>query len=237
MKRVCLLTGASGLLGTAFVERSAEHYEIVAVHHSRPVRFATQDQLFVDPLSPRTDIPSNEHAVHAVRADLSRQSELDRVLEEALGRFGRVDVLINAAAHRHWSSLLDPAALREVERTLAINVLAPLRLALSLAQRSWREDIAGNVASNRNVINISSSAGLYMYPDQGQALYATSKAALNHLTYHLASELWDIGVRANGVAPDTFPGRVSIEDVLDAVLEFDSSEATGEVRELVPVAP
>lgn len=42
--------------------------------------------------------------------------------------------------------------------------------------------------SNRNVVNLSSTAGLFVYPDLGQSVYAASKAALNHLTYHLASD-------------------------------------------------
>jgi NAD(P)-dependent dehydrogenase (short-subunit alcohol dehydrogenase family) len=230
MKRVCLFTGASGLLGTAFLERYAHCYEVVAVHHTSPIQFATQDQAFVDPLLPETELPANGHAVHAVCADLSQAAEIDRVLEVALRQFGRVDLLISAAAHRQWSSLLDPAALRQAERTIAINVLAPMRLAIGLTLRFWGEDPEGNVEANRNIINISSTAGSYVYPDQGQALYATSKAALNHLTYHLASELWDVGVRVNAVAPDTFPARVSIDEILDAVLEFDRSAATGEVR-------
>ena len=79
-----------------------------------------------------------------------------------------------------------------------------------------------------------------MYPDLGQALYASSKAALNHLTYHLASELWDIGVRVNAVAPDTFPGRVSIDDIRTAVtlgahplidtIAVDGDRVTVEIR-------
>lgn len=40
MTRVCLLTGASGPLGTALIERYADRYQIVAVHHRRPLYFA-----------------------------------------------------------------------------------------------------------------------------------------------------------------------------------------------------
>jgi len=48
----------------------------------------------------------------------------------------------------------------------------------------------------------------------------------------MASEFRDLGVRVNAVAPDTFPGRVSTAEVLDAVLAFDKSQQTGQV---VPV--
>lgn len=235
MSRICLLTGASGLFGTAFIESFAERYEIVGVHHHTPIAFATQEQKFVDPLEPWTPIALNDRAVHALEANLSRQSDVDRVVETVLSRFGRVDLLVNAAGCRHWSPLLAADALAPAQEVFEVNALAPLRLSVALAQRFWQFQQEANVEANRNVVNISSSAGTYVYPDLGQTLYAASKAAVNHVTYHMASELWDIGVRVNAVAPNTFPGRVPIEDVLGAVLELDEADVTGEVRELTGV--
>ncbi|HEY7388469.1 MAG TPA: SDR family oxidoreductase [Bryobacteraceae bacterium] len=232
MKRVCLLTGASGLLGKAFIERYACHYQIVAVHHRTAIAFATQDQEFIDPLEPEREIGANSHAVYAIRADLSKQHEIDRVVAEAAAQFGRVDLLINAAAVRYFSPVLKPGGLDGAERLFEINLQAPLRLSVGLAQALWRSNPADNLRLNRNIINLSSTAGLFIYPDLGQALYGTSKAALNHLTYHLASEFWDIGVRVNAIAPNTFPGIVATERVLEAIAAFDAGTQTGEVLSL-----
>jgi NAD(P)-dependent dehydrogenase (short-subunit alcohol dehydrogenase family) len=233
MRRVCLLTGASGTFGRAFISRCAADYHIVAVHHWTPIDFATQDQIFIDPLQPAADIPANDAAVYAIRADLSHPEEIARVVGESLAAFGRIDWLVNAAARRGWSPLLSPAALASAASTLDLNVLVPMRLAVEVAQRFWRADPEANIANRRSVVNISSTAGLFVYPDCGQAVYATSKAALNHLTYHMASEFWDLGVRVNAVAPDTFPGRVPTEDVLDAVLAFDRSDKSGEITSIM----
>ena len=232
MKRVCLLTGASGLLGTAFIERYAEQYQIVAVHHQHAVQFATQEQVFIDPLFPSRELPANNQTVDSIRADISKPEEINRLIHEVIVRFGRIDLLINCAAIRAWTNLLKPGAVDAAEMILNINVLGPLRLCVGLAQNFWRQDADANVRFNRNVINISSTAGLFVYGDLGQALYGMSKAALNHLTYHLASEFWDIGVRVNAVAPDSFPGRVATEDVLQAIINLDASEATGQVLPL-----
>lgn len=232
VKRVCLLTGASGPLGTAFVERYADRYEIVAVHHRRPVYFATQEQEFVDPLVPEREVAANARRAHAIRADISRREHIDAVVQEALEAFGRVDLLVNAAAVRSFSPLLVGGADAGAADLFSVNVLAPLRFSLSLARTFWRADSEANIQFNRNILNVSSTAGLFVYPDTGQALYASSKAALNHLTYHLASELWDLGIRVNAVAPDTFPGRVSIDDVLEAMVAFDESAETGHVLPL-----
>jgi NAD(P)-dependent dehydrogenase (short-subunit alcohol dehydrogenase family) len=207
----------------------AERYAIAAVHHRNGVQYATQDQRFVDPLEPERDVPANRTAVHSVRADLSQPREVDRVVAEVVDRFGPVDLLVNAAARRSFGHVLGAGCLDPADTVMSVNVLAPLRLCVALARACWQADPEANLAGNRNIVNVSSTAGLYVYPDLGQALYATSKAALNHLTYHLASDLWDIGIRVNAVAPDTFPGRVPIGDVVEAILALDASDRTGQV--------
>jgi NAD(P)-dependent dehydrogenase (short-subunit alcohol dehydrogenase family) len=225
---VCLLTGASGPLGTAFIERFGAAYEIVAVHGRRPVYAPTQNQEFVDPLAPGTRVAMTARRVHAVRADLATSAGIEAVVTETVEAFGCVDLLVNAAAVRRFA----PLRTADADGVFDVNVLAPLRLTLSLASSCWGSDLDENVRRRRNVVNISSTAGLYVYPDSGQGLYATSKAALNHLTYHLASELWDFGIRVNALAPDTFPGRVPTERVVDAIVALDDSDATGQVLPL-----
>jgi NAD(P)-dependent dehydrogenase (short-subunit alcohol dehydrogenase family) len=232
LRRVCLLTGASGPLGTAFIERCADHYEIVAVHHGRPVYAATQNQSFVDPLNPAADCASNRHRVHATKADISDRESIDGVVDEVLDTLGRVDLLINAAAVRQFAPLLAATTEAAAETVLRVNVLAPLWLSLGLARAHWRDNPDANVKLNRNVINVSSTAGRFVYEDLGQGLYATSKAALEHLTYHLASEFWDLGIRVNAVAPDTFPGRVPISEVVDAIVALDESRDTGQIVQI-----
>jgi len=233
VKRVCLMTGASGSLATAFIQRYADRYRIIAVHNRHPVQFAAQDQEFVDPLAPSHRVAANEHAVHSVRADLSEADGVARLVSEVVAQFGSIDLLINAATMRSWSPLLEPGALDAAEAVLRTNVLAPLRLSVTIAQHLWQSDPAGNQRANRNIINISSSAGLFVYPDQGQTLYSISKAAVNQLTYHLANEFWNIGVRVNALAPDSFPGRVAITEVLEAIIDLDASEQTGQVIPLL----
>lgn len=229
MKRVCLLTGASGLLGRAFIARHAEQFEIIAVHRHNDLWVASQELNFVDPLDPERLLVENLRQVFSVRADLSSPEEIDRLTTAALDRFGQVDMLINAAAYRRWSGLLDDWALDDAEWHFAVNVVAPLRLAVSLADKFWRTRGDENVAANRHVLNISSTAGSFVYPDLGQTLYSASKAALDYATYHMAAEFWNIGIRVNGVAPNTFPGIVPTERVLDEMLALDKSTDTGRV--------
>jgi len=226
-KRLCLLTGASGTFGTAFIERLAERYDIVAVHYRHEVMFASQDQIFIDPLDPSIPIGANRHPVRTIRADLANVAAIDRLVEEAGG--GPVDLLVNAAAIRSSSPLLAYDALQHAETTIGVNVLAPLRLSVRLAQTQWRQCPDANVQSNRNIVNILSTTGLAVYEDHGLAVHAASMAALNHLTCHLASEFWDIGLRVNAIALDPFPDRATIDEAVDAAADLDVSARTGHV--------
>ena len=198
----------------------------------RTPRDSFHQTLFVDPLDRRRALAANSQRVHTIRADISRLENVEATVQETLDAFGRVDLLVNAAAVRRFSPLVLNGAGEDAEEMFKVNILAPLRLSLSLAKTFWHVDPPMNVQLNRNIVNISSTAGLFVYPDTGQALYASSKAALNHLTYHLASEFWDLGIRVNAVAPDTFPGRVSFDEVLDAIIMLDESDGTGDVLPL-----
>jgi NAD(P)-dependent dehydrogenase (short-subunit alcohol dehydrogenase family) len=231
-KRVCVLTGAGGRLGSAFCSAYSDTYDIVAVYRNKPPPVPSQDQRFIDPLHPSLELSENRHEVFAVRADLSRTGEAERITELALARFGRVDLLVNAAADSVWAPFTDPVLLDSAERQFVINTVAPLRLSAALCRMFWRHRPDENAELNRNIVNISSCAGYYVYPDTGQSLYAATKAALNQLTYHMAAELWSAGVRVNAAAPNSFPAIIATERVTRAIVEFDRGQLTGKIQVL-----
>jgi NAD(P)-dependent dehydrogenase (short-subunit alcohol dehydrogenase family) len=76
----------------------------------------------------------------SIRADLTQPTDIERLCEVIVRRFGQVDLLINGAARRDWSPLLAPDALRPMEALMSLNVLAPLRLSVGLARRAWQLD-------------------------------------------------------------------------------------------------
>lgn len=235
-----LLTGAGGLLGDAFCRRHARTYDIVAVCRSRVPGVASQHETFVDPLAPDTELEDNRASVFTVFADLTQAGQVDRVIELALARHGRIDVLVNNAGHmqHHPHGLVDgDEALLDLERHLALNVKLPLQLAVRTAQLFWRDRAVDNRAHNRSVVNISSLAGSRVYPGQGQALYAASKAALNQLTRHMADEFDAFGVRVNALAPNSFPRIVPTEDVADAIVRLTVESLTGRVIAMDGDAP
>lgn len=230
-RRVCLFTGAGGRLGNAFCKAYAAQYDIVAVCRRRAPEVASQDEWLVDPLNPDVELPENDARVYVVYADLEQDGQVERVVDVALARFGRVDLLVNAAAYSLWhrQGLVDGDVLLDsLPRHFAVNVGIPLRFAARLAQRFWLPRDEENRAYNRNIVNVSSTSGTRVYPG-GQAAYGASKAALNQLTRHLAAEFRAFGVRANALAPDSFPSIVSTESVAKAIARLDSDTVTGKV--------
>lgn len=229
-RRVCVLTGAGGKLGNAFCQKYAADYEIVAVCRRRPPDVPSQLERYVDPLAP-TDESINAASVYVIYADLSQPGEVERVVELVMARYGRVDLLVNNAAETafHPTGLADgEQALADFDRFYTTNVGAPLRLAVRFAQRFWHADAADNRAHNRNVVNISSLSGHQVYSG-GQGIYASTKAALNHLTRHLALEYQSFGVRVNGLSPTSFPALIPSEEVADAVVRLDRESVTGKI--------
>jgi NAD(P)-dependent dehydrogenase (short-subunit alcohol dehydrogenase family) len=228
-RRVCLLTGASGRLGTYFCRRFAHRYAIVAVTRSRPLPVPTQHQRFVDPLEPDSQLPANANHVFEVQADLTDDSALRRVAEIAMARFGGVDLLVNAAAISPRMSLLAFTS-EELQEQFLLNTTVPMRLAATLAEQCWLGQAGENRRRNRNIVNVSSTYGTHLGPFSGNiAGYGASKAALNLLSIELASRLRASGVRVNVLAATSFPTSVPTEAVARQVIALDQGNTSGRI--------
>jgi len=229
-KRVCLLTGASGTLGTDFCQRYADAYSIAAVYRRHVPLVASQEAEFVAPLEPGLDLAANHEPVFTVQGDISVEADCERIVESTLARFGRIDLLVHAATYSVWGPMLGSDTLRSTALgQLITNVVAPLNLSLIVAKRYWTSRQIENRMMNRNIVNVSSVAGLRLYTGSGQSVYAASKAALNHLTGHMAAEFDAIGVRVNATAANSFPSLVPTERATDAIVRLDESKETGVV--------
>jgi NAD(P)-dependent dehydrogenase (short-subunit alcohol dehydrogenase family) len=181
-----------------------------------------------DPLGDGRGLPENRIRVYTVQADLSKPHAVSRVIQQVLSHFGRIDLVIHAAGYRRWAHLSnDPRLLENFRRHFWVNVRAPLLVSLEIARLFWSQRPRENREANRNVITIGSTAGLRVYPGYGQAIYAASKAAALHLTNHLAAELGPMCVRANVIAPDTFPRIIPTDWVTKAIARLDAGTFTG----------
>ncbi|NOX29672.1 MAG: SDR family oxidoreductase, partial [Actinobacteria bacterium] len=115
------------------------------------------------------------------------------VAAAVVDEFAKIDVLVNNAATNPYVGPMIDVDLPRWEKTLSVNVTAPL----VWTQEVWKASMADG-AGGCSVINISSVGGLSTSTALG--VYAVSKAALIHITKQLAAELGP-KVRVNALAP------------------------------------
>ncbi len=139
------------------------------------------------------DVASSLSGGLYVQADVSDATQSAALVEETIERFGRLDVLVNNAGFTQVIPHQDLDAVSDdlFRKILKVNVIGPFRLT-KLALPHLRRDGGGSV------VNVSSIAGVR--PTGSCIPYATSKAALNHLTQLLAN-VSGPEVRVSAVAP------------------------------------
>jgi NAD(P)-dependent dehydrogenase (short-subunit alcohol dehydrogenase family) len=128
--------------------------------------------------------------VLTIRADLLNEDEAERAVEQAVGVFGGIDVLVNAAGHIS-SGTIENTSLQAWDDMMNVNVRASFVL-MQKASPSLIE-------RRGNIVNISSVTGLRAF--SGVLAYCVSKAALDQLTRCAALDLAAKGVRVNAVNP------------------------------------
>lgn len=209
-KRVVLLTGSMGRLGSAFCEKYYNDYIIVGCGRNKKSNFAH----------------------HFIKADVNTEAE--KIVDETLLKFERIDVLINNAATYSIKPLVDIDH-KTLSDLFTTNVVSPHWLSILVLRKFWMNKIDKNKKRNRNIINVSSISGLHVYKNQGA--YAPSKAALNLLTRYQASEFAAYNIRVNAIAPTGFPSIITTESVADALREMDESTETGLIKVMDSKSP
>jgi NAD(P)-dependent dehydrogenase (short-subunit alcohol dehydrogenase family) len=138
----------------------------------------------------------------AISADLSSEKECRRLAEEIGRREDGLDILVNNAGAT-WGVPLAEHDERSFERVLALNVKAVFHLTKFLTPLLQR---AGTPERPARVINIGSIDGLHV-PTLETFSYSASKAAVHHLTRHLAKRLAP-EVTVNAIAPGPFESKM-----------------------------
>jgi NAD(P)-dependent dehydrogenase (short-subunit alcohol dehydrogenase family) len=136
--------------------------------------------------------------------DLADAAAAERLVGDAWGRHGPVDVLVNAAGIYPATPFLAMTA-ADWDQVQHVNVRAPMLTTVCFGQRAVHAGRGGCV------VNISSGAALRARP--GAAHYCSSKAAVEMLTRSAAIELGPHGIRVNAVSP----GFVEVDSAVNPV--------------------
>jgi len=179
--KVAIVTGAATGIGRGTAVRFAREGAVVIVADVDEER----GRQVVD------EITSGGGSAVFIRLDVTSEDDWAQLADEAISRFGRVDVLFNNAGIFIHRSLPD-TTLDEWNRVMAVNVTGTF---LGLRQ------IVPLMAAQGggSVINASSDSGFLGCPDF--CAYGASKGAVRLLTKHIAVEYADRGVRVNSTHP------------------------------------
>jgi len=196
-KRI-ILTGAAGGIG-------AHLARLLAARGAR-LCLTDRDGTGLDGLC---ETLGNDRAVGIV-ADICRPEGRSEVLGQARDRFGGVDILINAAGINPFGvyAKMDAAL---IERTMAVNVLAPMLLT--------REVLPAMLAQNSGrIVNIGSTFGSIGFA--WFSTYSASKFALRGFSQALRRELADSGIDVIYIAPR------AVRTAINSAAVYRMAEAT-----------
>jgi 3-oxoacyl-[acyl-carrier protein] reductase len=178
--KVAVVTGASKGIGAAIAKRLSEAGASIVVTYSSSKKDA--DRVVAD-------IKGNGGKAIAVKADVAKAADVERLFAETKKAFDTLDVLVNNAGVYKFVPL-EEITEDEFHRQFNINVLGTLL--------ATKEAVKHFGPKGGSVINISSiaSAG-----EAEAAIYSGTKGAVDSITRALAAELGPRKIRVNAIAP------------------------------------
>src|SRR6202012_3663483 len=161
----------------------------------------------------------------AVSLDLKDEKQIHSVVEQTVGRFGRIDVLVNNAGHG-LTGAVEEASDAEIMNVFETNVFGLLRLTRAVLPH-LRKQRSGNV------VNLSSIGGLVGLP--GWGIYNATKFAVEGLSEALAVEVGPLGIRVTIVEPGPFRTDFLGGSLATTAKKLDAyNDTAGKTREAAP---
>lgn len=196
--KVAIITGASRGIGKAIAK------EFVA--NGASVVICGKDKT-------KLDQTVKELGAFAIPADITKESEVQNLIDKTVEKFGRLDILVNNAGIFPKIKLLHEISDSEWRDVLDVNLNGPFY--------ATKYSIPHLQKNGGSIINIASSAGLKAYENFNADAYSASKGALVLLTKCWALEYAKNKIRVNCICP----GVVET----DMTSEFLSTPATREM--------
>lgn len=226
--RVAIITGGSQGLGFGMASALARYGAHVLIANRNEIRGRKAAEEIMKSFGNKT---------LAVKADVSRPDEAEKVIEISLQAFNRIDILINNAGHALKKSALE-TTLQEWDDIMNVHVRAAFFLSKLVAPVMMKQ-------KKGRIINISSQQATCAPPDR--AAYSSAKKCLEQLTRVLATEWGPYNITVNAISPgrmltpinpelssDSKPtniplGRYGTPEDLYGLVVFLASDASGYV--------
>lgn len=177
-----LVTGGSRGIGKEVAIQYAEHGYHVIVNY-------ISDQTDVEGLKREFNEKGIESLI--VKADVSKEEEVEFLVKQAIEKFEKIDVLVNNAGITR-DNLLMRMTKEEFDKVIEINLKGTFLVTKAVSKYMMKK-------REGTIINLSSVVGVA--GNAGQCNYSASKAGIIGFTKSIAKELASRNIRANAVAP------------------------------------
>lgn len=177
--KVIIVTGSSRGIGKEIAQLLAKNGAKIIVNHSNSEEEASATV---------QSIKDNNGEAIAIKADVSNREDVTRLFDQAIGQYGKIDVLINNAGVMISKKIKDNTQ-DDFAKQFDINVKGVF---------NTLQEADSKLADNGIIINVSSSTVKLMFPTY--ALYSASKAAVEQITRVFSKEIGR-GISVNAIAP------------------------------------
>lgn len=180
--KVALITGASSGIGAGTAIRFAKL--------GAKLSLTGRDEENLDRTADECRKQPGSSEVWTVAGDLTKEADVPRILEFTIKKFGRLDILVNAAGILKGGTI-ETTSLQQYDEMMNVNVRSVYHLTMLAVPHL--------IQSKGNVVTVSSVNGIRSFP--GVLAYNMSKSAVDQFTRCVALELASKGVRVNSVNP------------------------------------
>ncbi len=180
--KVCIITGASGGIGKVIVARLAQQ--------GAKLILAARRLEILEELKQSLPHPDN---ILCIKCDVTQQADLEGLVNKALEKFKRIDILVNAAGvssqHPFFSQPLE-----DIEKIMYTNYFSYVMLS-RLVVNPMKEQRGGHI------INITSGSVMVEPPPRNFIVYTSLKVGLRAFAKGLFWEMRDFGIKVTSIFP------------------------------------
>jgi 3-oxoacyl-[acyl-carrier protein] reductase len=182
VEKVVIVTGASRGIGREIARQLARNNMKVVANYNQSEKEAKEL---------KEELEKENIMIDIVKADITRREEAKKLVQFALQKYNKIDILINNVGISEYKLFTDETD-EDWKRIMDTNLYSAFVMS---------QEVIPNMIHNKVgcIINISSIWGVT--GASLEVLYSTSKAGLNGMTKALAKELGPSNIRVNAIAP------------------------------------